>query len=75
MKNKVHIYPAIARANEKISLANNIKYLVQSIDEYGNLTESLTNEPSTQLLNVNRMSEGVFFVSVTSMMGVVKVNE
>lgn len=75
MKNKVQIYPAIARADEKISLAENIKFMVHNIDEYGNLTDCLTDEPSSQLLNVSKMSEGVFFVAVTSMMGVVKVSK
>ncbi|MFB6317917.1 hypothetical protein [Saccharicrinis sp. FJH54] len=75
MKNDIKIYPAIARANEKLSLAGNIKYLVHNIDEYGNLTNCLTDEPSSHLLNVNKLSDGVFLVNVTSMMSVVRVEE
>ncbi|MFB6340110.1 hypothetical protein ACE1ET_00225 [Saccharicrinis sp. FJH62] len=75
MKNDIKIYPAIARANEKLSLAGNIKYLVHNIDEYGNLTNCLSDEPSSHLLNVNKLSEGVFLVNVTSMMSVVRVEK
>lgn len=75
MKKGIKIYPAIARADEKLSLAGNIKYLVHNIDEYGNLINCLSDEPSSHLLNVNKMNEGVFLVTVTSMMSVVKVEQ
>lgn len=73
MANNIKIYPAIARADEKLSLAGNIKYMVHNIDEHGNLSNCLSDEPSTLLLNVNKINEGVFLVTVTSMMGVFKV--
>lgn len=73
MKNNIQIYPAIARADEKMSIAGNIKYMVHNIDENGNLTDCLSDQPSSHLMNVNKMSEGVFFVTITSMMGVVRV--